>query len=568
MEERSGDAADPGRASDVPLANRASAQDEIDSLVERAWELRMSHPQHAWELAEDAHRRASSGTFVERPYVPGLAAALFTLGFVDTYAGRFVDAAARCRRGLDLLEAEPNAAAAVKGWLTLAWNSFFLSDHPSAMEYGLRVLKAVRFADDRLGEAWALDAVASFHGATGAFSQALPLHEDALQLFRELGDACGEMRALNNWAVSLHQLQQYDAARAAGEESVRIAQRHGFAMDEANNVCTLAEILLDLGHLNQAEQYLKQALAGAASTAQVYALHTLSRLCVLQGNVPEAQRHLSRALLLAEALGQRAEQAFCHRTLADHYERTGRYAEALAHFKQYHEIQQVMAGGTAASRLDVLKITYQVEAAQHRADLFHQQAQQLQDEVETQRKAQVVLERASYIDSLTNLYNRRYLDIMLAREHSRHAQSGAPLSIALLDVDHFKSYNDAYGHPAGDECLRQIAQVIRDATHRPEDTVARYGGEEFILVLPDTSGREAAAVAETLRERVAALRIPHHHSSAANHVTVSVGVATGRCTRVQTTFELVARADERLYAAKAGGRNQVQCTMSPEGTAL
>jgi len=168
------------------------------------------------------------------------------------------------------------------------------------------------------------------------------------------------------------------------------------------------------------------------------------------------------------------------------------------------------------------------------------------------------LEVQSNTDGLTGISNRRHFDAVLAQEHARHARSGAELSLILLDLDHFKAFNDTYGHVKGDECLRQVARVMAKSARRPADLAARYGGEEFACILPETSRNGAAAIAEEIRQGIIALAIPHAGSSVAEHVTASLGVVTVRCAVGGSVEDIVAQVDKLLYKAKASGRNQIQ----------
>jgi diguanylate cyclase (GGDEF)-like protein/PAS domain S-box-containing protein len=169
------------------------------------------------------------------------------------------------------------------------------------------------------------------------------------------------------------------------------------------------------------------------------------------------------------------------------------------------------------------------------------------------------LKAYAWEDHLTGVPSRRYLDAALTREVRRSARDGRPLSVAMLDIDHFKSFNDLYGHPAGDVCLRQVAQAAAVAVRRGADEVCRYGGEEFLAILPDTAGAAAAHVAELIRAAVEALAIPHQ-GEPSGHLTISLGVAslrpTGQGSR-RDRDSLIAQADEALYAAKSAGRNRV-----------
>jgi diguanylate cyclase (GGDEF)-like protein/PAS domain S-box-containing protein len=159
-------------------------------------------------------------------------------------------------------------------------------------------------------------------------------------------------------------------------------------------------------------------------------------------------------------------------------------------------------------------------------------------------------------DSLTGLANRRFLDQSIAQEFNRQQRTEASLAAVMIDVDHFKAYNDHHGHQAGDECLRQVALAIQTALARKSDIVARYGGEEFLILLPDTDAAGAIQVAERVRSAVEALELPHGHSDASERVTVSLGVASRPATGLDAPTSLVALADGALYRAKQSGRNR------------
>lgn len=167
--------------------------------------------------------------------------------------------------------------------------------------------------------------------------------------------------------------------------------------------------------------------------------------------------------------------------------------------------------------------------------------------------------RLAHSDALTRLANRRLFDIVLARELAASRRSGLPLSLLLIDVDHFKHYNDHYGHQAGDEMLRRVAQAVARHIGRPRDLAARYGGDELAAILPETSAHDALAIADAIVRDVAALAIPHADSLVAGYVTVSIGVAAGDPKRPADNSVLLNRADTALYRAKELGRNRSYC---------
>lgn len=168
-----------------------------------------------------------------------------------------------------------------------------------------------------------------------------------------------------------------------------------------------------------------------------------------------------------------------------------------------------------------------------------------------------LLRKLVFLDGLTGVFNRRYFDQQLALEWARASRSGAPLSLILLDVDHFKLYNDHYGHQAGDECLRMVTQALKSGLRRPADLVARYGGEEFACILPETPFDDAMGLAQELEQKLRALKIPHARSQVDRVVTVSMGLATRIPASLGDASALVGLADQQLYNAKQSGRGRV-----------
>ncbi|MFZ0500446.1 MAG: GGDEF domain-containing protein [Steroidobacteraceae bacterium] len=191
------------------------------------------------------------------------------------------------------------------------------------------------------------------------------------------------------------------------------------------------------------------------------------------------------------------------------------------------------------------------------------QAQLLESEDQL-LESRKVLERASLIDPLTGVGNRRAFDQTLEREWSRAQRAGESLALVLIDVDHFKKMNDAFGHQRGDECLAAVARALERALPRVTDFIARYGGEEFACILPATDGNGAVRVAEQLRAAVETLRI-EHPANELGILTVSLGATACRDASGAALPTLVRTADRALYEAKRKGRNRVELALTESG---
>ncbi|WP_225314330.1 sensor domain-containing diguanylate cyclase [Marinobacter halotolerans] len=223
-----------------------------------------------------------------------------------------------------------------------------------------------------------------------------------------------------------------------------------------------------------------------------------------------------------------------------------------------------------------LEVTLMSFALASRISLERKRRQQAQERtLEVQRQANQTLEARvqarteeleqvndrlkamTITDGLTQVANRRRFDDCLATEFNRACRQGYPLSVILMDIDHFKKLNDNHGHLIGDDCLISVASACSELIHRSGDLLARYGGEEFVVLLPDTPEAGALAVAERLRQAAASVPLPAGSDGQPLSLTISLGVATAIPTRNQVATDLVRHADEALYAAKDAGRNRV-----------
>ena len=238
-----------------------------------------------------------------------------------------------------------------------------------------------------------------------------------------------------------------------------------------------------------------------------------------------------------------------------------RYApDAMLSFSSAGTVQVGALGEAAVAVVAaVVLVTGRVTAALDKRRFRDLEAAQI-ELLETQeqlRETNELLSELSYRDSLTGLHNRRHFDAVFETEFRRAARSRASLSLLMIDVDHFKAFNDTYGHQHGDDCLREIAQALEHGPRRAHDCVARYGGEEFVVLLPGANTTDAVKIAEKIREAVLALKIEHAGSDTAPCATVSIGVCSCKPKISGSSKEILRDADTALYVAKGMGRNRV-----------
>jgi diguanylate cyclase (GGDEF)-like protein len=202
-----------------------------------------------------------------------------------------------------------------------------------------------------------------------------------------------------------------------------------------------------------------------------------------------------------------------------------------------------------------LRIQALTQQLQQQNQRLQQQTLELKAAKEAAETANRELERLVNLDSVTQIANRRHFDRHLQQEWQRLIREQYPLSLILADIDYFKAFNDYYGHQAGDDCLRKIAQVIKSVAKRPTDLVSRYGGEEFAIILPNTNLEGAIRVTELIQLAIEKSKVPHAKSKVSSFITVSFGITSQVPHPELLPKDLVANADKALYGAKEQGRN-------------
>ena len=275
--------------------------------------------------------------------------------------------------------------------------------------------------------------------------------------------------------------------------------------------------------------------------------------------------HNDKAIVLHHAV---QEGEFTHDPYIRHFQPTSILCVPIKR-KRFEGVvyleNNLTTGVFSEARVETIRLlAAQASVAIENARLYEQvqeYSRDLENKV-TERTAQLEtlnqeLQSLANRDSLTGVANRRRGDIYLEQVWALLRREKQPLTIIMLDVDHFKTYNDTYGHQAGDECLVQVATALQSELRRPADLIARYGGEEFILVLPNTDSDGAKIIGEKIRSAIESLAIEHAQSTVSNTVTISAGLATCIPNQERTIEGLLRNADIALYGAKRAGRNRV-----------
>jgi diguanylate cyclase (GGDEF)-like protein len=358
---------------------------------------------------------------------------------------------------------------------------------------------------------------------------------EALAVAKSLGDHELTRHILNNMAYTAFELEDEPAARALTDEMRQVTAATGQPLT-ANELDTLARVHMMTGRYDLVEQELAPVLDDRAlaheSDAVAECLLTLAEARRLDGRTEAAQEVLTVAVWQAEDRGLASVRARLRQEQAALHAATGRFEEAYEEHRIYHAATTALMDAQRDARARALQAVFEAEEARRASEHFREMAHR---------------------DVLTGLHNRRYVNERLPILLGEAAAHGAPLSLALVDLDHFKRINDTFSHATGDEVLRNIGELLQQTVAGAE-VAARMGGEEFLLIFPRTTRSEAADRCEGLRRRIGS----HDWGPITGSLPVTASIGVTSVAGPGPTFSTgLAQADRNLYEAKRSGRDRV-----------
>ncbi|MCX6366041.1 MAG: diguanylate cyclase [Armatimonadetes bacterium] len=541
--------------------------ESLELLLTEATQMERKNLVKARVLAEEALRRCQAEN-----YSSGSVYALRLLGGIDLQQGKREEAAAFLEQGLVLARSLGDAALIsaclytqghlfyMAGALSEAVLNFHevvtlrlslgletplahaynvlgvvyreLGNYDQALSYHSKSREIHRAQKDVFGEATSLNNLGSLEGDRKHYAGALRYYQESLVCAQKVQDLSSEVSAFYNIAHTHVLMEQPKKAVVFARQARRGARALGNPGQLLNVRLLDGIVYCALGRFPRAERSLLWALSQTRDLQdprmELRVLNELGNLYLNWKRPEEAQRHLESCLKLGEAMQANLQLTTCHEYLVEAMEQQQNFECALFHHREFYRLERQRFDRETDQQRLALRMSLDIERTER--------------EAVAQQERNAELEELTRRDSMTGLYNHRAFHEFLAE----YLAEGEPLALLLLDVDHFKSYNDAFGHPAGDEVLQQLAQLLQESI-RKSDTAARYGGEEFAIILRGEPAESAYESALRLVRVVREAKFPHRK------ITLSIGVALA--TVGITTVQLVAKADAALYQAKHAGRD-------------
>jgi diguanylate cyclase (GGDEF)-like protein len=535
---------------------------QVDTIMARAWDLRTSNPAEARSLTEDA-----LGSAIALAYRRGAGYGRRNLGYFEFSTGRYERALSQLSEALEIGRELEDHILVRDSLNFLGAVCTSLGDYAQGVEYVQSTLNLSRLADDEPGVASSLTNLGLLHHHLGQDEEAVGYHRESVRISQSLGDPHRQAVALNNLSIALIGLGHHDEAIEALVGAQPFAVQTGDDDLAARVLINLSEAHGKRGEQAQALEAINQALGLLSNDneSRGYGLMNAGLIHASADQPDLAIQMLTEGLHIAEQSAAKLLACQLHKHLSKLYKTIGRVDQALEHHELFYTLEREVRAEEAERKLRVTSAQREIERTRAESEIYRlrnvelaralaslQEADRLKSQlVRELNDKSVELDRQTKIDDLTGIHNRRYLEVTLATEFARARASGTPLSVAIIDVDHFKQINDHFSHQMGDQVLKAIAGVMLKSC-RSQDLVARYGGEEFVIAMPGAPASQALIICERIRR---ALESQDWTSFSPDlRVTISVGLTDDP--KASNHEKLLDAADARLYEAKRTGRNR------------
>ena len=389
----------------------------------------------------------------------------------------------------------------------------------------------------------------------------LPYLEEGLRILKASGDVKTLSPTLDSLAHAVWQLGDLERARQYSLEAAEAARQNSSNFDLSESQCTIGQIYLAMGQTDQAQAQLLEAWNLAVQSGyrriEAESLFALGETYTQSAQLDLALDAIQRSLSIAKDTGLRPLIYKCFRALGEICKRKRDFEGALGFLEQLIGVSEDISRYQARLRLQIQVVAREMERTRRESARVREKNMALEQEVEKRKQAQHLAEHLAITDSLTGLFNRRHFFELARQELVRAERYQHPLTLIMLDIDHFKQVNDTFGHITGDDVLVMGTGLIR-ASLREGDVVGRYGGEEFVILLPNTEPEQARLAAERLRASIASQNLDTDKGPVS--VTISIGIASIDHTKdapAPNLDQLLLWADEALYNAKRAGRNRI-----------
>jgi diguanylate cyclase (GGDEF)-like protein len=546
------------------LQQRKQLIEKTNQLIENAAKIYLNEPLQAYEQASIAYHLSVSGPFVNEPYLVGVANSLHALSQINLFWKKLGLGLAQANNSQKIAELLKDQGLVLKNLRLLAEIYFLLNNFEKAEELFIQLHKLPKPDAFRYLEVEAFQFLTQMAllekqipKAQGYILKSIDLCKQ-FNLYDHIGNSY-----LIYCRVCLAAGDLTNAAFAVSR-AISVSHHDQYPLVYVQSLDILGTMDLSMGKYPEAElNFSLMATYALRHKMQEEYLQALLGICLVKQRTGDEKAYLETLHEMASLpyLDEHHEfQSKVQLLFSQYFETKKEYKLALSSYKKYFTTQQIWQKKQLAENLQALEAIHQTESVLSEVEIAAEINAKLNAEIQERKWAEKQLRKSeakfrdlAVIDSLTGLYNRHHFYQIGQKEVERSLRYHLPLSLIMMDIDHYKEINDQYGHRVGDYVLTQIGQFIQNAV-RKIDIACRYGGEEFVILLPETELDQACRVAERIRRTLDEATISLESLSIT--VTASLGIVD-LSTDTPLIEEMLAKADDAMYQAKEKGRNQI-----------
>lgn len=540
---------------------------KVDLLNTYSKEIVLSNPRKALALSEEAYRLS-----LELGYTNGIAWSLLNMGYAGRSLSNYAEYLPKLSEALDLFISLENKEGQMRVLNLMGVSYFHFGKYEQALDFFRRSLALANYLQDMKLQSSLLNNIGEIYRELEKYEDALDYYLKALKASEGINEDRNSAVILMNIGHIHNKQKRSKEAMDYYDKCIAISEKIGDSISKGEALNKKGELFEEMNDTDEALKLYEESLNILKKCEnrfyQIDALLNLGNHYIKRDKSLAGMKHIERALALAREISANKKLYCAHRALAECYERQGDFRSAFEHYKMYHDIEKQVTNENIEEKLKIIAVEYRLEQARKEAEIFHLKNIELKEKnEEIENKARLLaianekLEYLSSIDELTGIPNRRIFNRVIKKEWDSCMREELPLTVIIIDVDFFKDYNDNYGHLQGDECLKLVAGTLSKELKNTCDFIGRFGGEEFGIILSGTGYECGIMIAEQMRISIESLQIRHEYSSAAQHLTISIGIATVIPSKQLSYKDLINSADKELYKAKKNGRNMVCAVM-------
>lgn len=537
--------------------------------IQEARRISFKHPDTAYRMSKEVYEQSKADNLVrEQAY------ALFAMAMACRSMTKLKDCYNYAYDSLKLFQYLSDSVGISSALNLLGVVYFYYAKYESALEYFLKALNHLKDHEDDITLSRIYNNLGEVYRETGNLNEAITSYENALNI-------CEKHNFLTNKGAILSNLGQIYFERKDFDNSYRYYKESYNILIQSGNVDTMSDVESRIGKIH----FVKNQF----DLARDYYMNALNRLNGINNkffaidvlvNLAELEMHrneelfldyLDKAMKYGEEINARNKLCNIYKIKTNFYEKKQDFELALEYYKRFHLIEQEIEATNVSQRLEIMKIELRKMFTGEELKKLKGINQQLESEIMTQKKLVNKMEKANknlnakvFTDELTGIYNRSGINNHLTMTWNNEAIGMTNVALLMIDIDHFKRYNDSMGHPEGDVCLKKVASCMKKTIGKSNAILGRYGGEEFVCFIKDTDYDSVMKLAQNIRKAIEKEDIKYGYDGLFYTVTISIGGVFGRHNDFISMKSLYEMADNELYKAKNEGRNRVSLKKATE----